>query len=704
MSAAAIKGIQSSGVAATLKHYVCNDLEHQRQSINSIVTERTLREIYLMPFQIAQRDSKPMAYMTAYNKVNGTHVSQDKRLLRDVLRGEWGFDGMIMSDWFGTYTTNEAVKAGLDLEMPGPSYIRGKQVLQSLTCGTLTEFDVDNCAREVLKFVKKVLPLGIPEHAPEGTNDTPEAAKLLRKLAADGIVLLKNEENILPFSKNKSTAVIGPNSRIATYCGGGSAALRPYYAISPLDGVRNKIQDVKSELGAPGWKKLPYMTHSTKTKDGKTGMTMKVFTEPPTETARQPIDEFYVEASECILADYKNDKLTSDLYWTELEGLFTPEESSDYEFSLSVAGTGKIFVDGNEVVDNETVQHPGDSFFGMGTREEEGSTHLEKGKTYSIVVKFGTLPTMKIKATGAPSFGAGGLRVGLHRKVELQTEIQRAVDLAKSVDQVVLCIGLNGDWESEGYDRQNMDLPPGSNELITAVLAANKNTAIVNQSGTPVSMPWLANAPALLQAWYGGNETGNAIADVLFGDVNPSGKLSLSFPIRNEDNPAFLNFRSERRRVLYGEEVYIGYRFYEKVNRAVAFPFGFGLSYTTFTTVDLQLTASSDDELTVSVNVKNTGDKAGAQVVQVYISQDDPSIGRPPKELKGFTKVFLQPGEERRAQVKLSKKYACSFWDEERDAWVMEKGNYTVHVGDCSANVPLTTDFEVPKSVWWRGL
>ena len=587
--------------------------------------------------------------------------------------------------------------------MPGPSYIRGNLVNQALGCGKLTVLDIDERVREVLKLVKKTEALGIPENAPETTVDTPETSAFLRSLSADGLVLLKNSNNVLPLDKNKTTAVIGPNAAYATYCGGGSASLLPYYAISPLEGIRKQLPDAKYALGAPAWKALPLMTRMTRTKEGENGLTMSVFLEPPSVTGRKAIDEVYVNKSDILLVDYKHSLIKSSLYWVELNGTFTPEQTTEYDFSMSCAGTGKIFVNGEMVVDNETVQRPGTSFFGAGTAEEVGRLSLEKGKTYDIKVTFGTFPTMTFTSPGTTGFGAGGLRVGLERKAEFKTELEIAVKLAKEVDQVVLCAGLNSEWESEGYDRDHMDLPPGSDDLIKAIIAANPNTAIVIQSGTPVTLPWIKDAPAVVQAWYGGNETGNAIADVVFGNTNPSGKLSLSFPVRNEDNPAFLNYKSERNRAVYGEDVYIGYRFYEKTNKEVTFPFGHGLSYTTFDIKDLSI-HDDDVDVVVSATVTNTGKLDGAQVVQVYISQHNPSLNRPKKELKGFSKVFVRAGESEKVQIVISKKYATSFWDEARDAWVMEKDVFDVLVGDSSANTPLKAQITVKRNKWWRGL
>lgn len=705
MTAATVNGIQSTGVGATVKHFVTNDQEHQRMSVDSIVTERALRELYLLPFQIAQRDSKPWCYMTAYNKLNGTHLSENPRILQKILREEWGFEGLVMSDWFGTYSAAESVKAGLDLEMPGPSYARGAQVSQAINSGKLFEKDLDACVREVLRLIKRTHPLGIPENAPETTVDSPETAKLLRTIGSNGIVLMKNEKNILPFNKEKTTAVIGPNAAIAAFSGGGSASLLPYYARSPLEGVEAACKKVKYTLGAPGWKSLPLLSQRAKTADGKKGLDMRVYLDPPSKSDRKAFDHLHLTKSDALLVDYSHpEKPSNDLFYATIEGTVTPEETTDYEFSLSVAGTGKIFVDGKIVVDNETKQHPGDSFFGAGTRDETGRIKLHKGKDYHVCVTFGTLPTMTFGNKGATAFGAGGFRIGFERVVDYKQELDRAVSLAKEVDQVVLCMGLNSDWESEGYDRSSMDLPTGSDELIQAVCSANPNTVVVVQSGTPVTMhKWVDNANALVQAWYGGNETGNAIADVVFGETNPSGKLPLSFPIRNEDNPAFLNFRAERGRALYGEDIYIGYRFYEKTKKEVGFAFGHGLSYTTFELSDLSV-KDGKDEIVVTAKVSNTGKVAGAEVVQVYIAQKAPSINRPPKELKGFAKVHLKAGEKEKVDIKISKKYATSFWDEREEKWVSEKDEYEVLVGNSSQRVERAGVVKVAETEFWLGL
>lgn len=710
MAAAAINGIQSTGVAATLKHFVCNDLEDRRMASNSLLTERALREIYLLPFQIAQRDARPAAIMTSYNLVNGEHVSENRRLLQQVLRDEWGFDGCIMSDWFGVYSTTESLKAGLDLEMPGPTLVRGRQIDLALRCGKLLPHHIDARVREVLKLIKHVLPLGIPERAPERTVDSPETAALLREITASSIVLLKNDRAVLPFDKQKTIAVIGPNAAYAAYCGGGSASLPPYYAVPPLQGVQSKTTKVEYALGAPGWKKLPLLSYISKSLDGQPGFSLKIYKEPPTEKSRTLVDDLHVRDSNINMFDYRNPHLRSSLFYADIDCVFTPEESTEYEFSCSVAGTAKLFVDDQLVVDNATKQHPGESFFGAGTREELGVIALTAGRTYKVHVAFGSMQTMTLRKGRVSAFGgAGGIRLGCYRKIDPDTEIQRAVALAKKCDQVLLCAGLNSDWESEGFDRRTMALPPRNDDLIAAVLAANPRTAVVIQSGTPVSMPWQSSAPAILQAWYGGNETGNGLADVVFGDVTPSGKLSLSYPAAERDNPAFLNYRSHDNRVLYGEDVFVGYRFYEKMGRPPLFAFGHGESYTTFALRDFVVQDYGDDResVTVTATIANTGGKyAGRAVLQIYIAPPiNSTVPRPIKELRGFAKSpLLAPGAEAKVEVILDKKAAASYWNEGRDAWIAEAGNYRVLAAFSSSKVEAEGELRVRREVVWRGV
>ncbi|KAI1500302.1 beta-glucosidase [Biscogniauxia marginata] len=706
-AAAIIQGIQSTGVQATIKHFVCNDHEHKRNAVQALITERALREIYALPFQLVVRDSNPGSFMTGYNGVNGTFCSQNSKLLEEMLRGEWGWDGMIMSDWYGTYSTTEATIAGLDLEMPGPPRFRGEALKFNASTDKVWGHILDKRARAVLKFVKKCAASGVKEDAPEGKADTPETAALLRRIGNEGIVLMKNEKSVLPLKKDKKTVIIGPNAKTATYHGGGSASLAAYYAVTPFDGISSKLTSAPAfAIGQYSHKLLPLLGYSTKSTKGTQGMTMKVYLEGPEVPNREMVDELDITKTELLLVDYDNPKLASNLWYATFESSLVAEEDAAWEFGIVVSGTANLYINDELVINNTDNQKQGEAFFGSATIEEKGTYKFEKGKTYNFKITFGSAPTSNLSA-GSILLGAGALRVGGCKIIDPNAEIARAVELAKGADQVIICTGLNSEWETEGNDRADMKLPPGLDNLIAAVARANPNTAVVVQSGTPVEMPWIDDVNALVHAWYGGNETGNTIADILFGDVCPSGRLSLSFPIRVQDNPAFLNYRSEGGRVVYGEDIYIGYRYYEFADRKVLFPFGHGLSYTTFKFSDLSV-SDEDGKLTVSVAVKNTGGVKGAEVAQVYVEpKQKAKVNRPVKELKGFAKVELQPGEIKTVTVDVATKYAASYWDEQRDQWCVEEGEYEVIVSDSSEvkeDKAMKSSFKIPETFWWSGL
>ncbi|EPE30379.1 (Trans)glycosidase [Glarea lozoyensis ATCC 20868] len=703
-AAALVNGIQDKDIAATIKHFVCNDLEHERNGTNAIITDRALREIYCLPFQLVVKDSKPACFMTAYNKVNGIHVSENDKILKGILRGEWGWEGMVMSDWWGTYSTSEAINAGLDLEMAGPTRWRGMALQQAVSVGKVHQHVLDERVRNVLNLINRVSAAKIEEYAPELTADTPETAAFLRKIGGESIVLMKNEDKILPLSKDKKTLILGPNAKYAAIHGGGSAALAAYYAVTPFEGIKSQLtSDPLYTVGCYSHKELPLIGDILKTANGETGISFKAYNEAPNVPDREIADELVLTKTELLMMDYNCSKLKSDLWYGTIEGTYTAEEDCDFEFSLGVYGAAKLFVDDKLLIDNDTVQRKGTMFFNCGTAEEKGTIPVKKGQAYQIRVEFSSAPTSKLDPGSNTLFGSGAVRIGGAKVIDAEEEIKHAAALAKNTDQVIICAGLNSDWESEGNDRDNMALPGYMDALITAVTAANPSTVVVMQSGTPVEMPWISSTKAMIHAWYGGNETGNAIADVLFGKVNPSAKLPLSFPKRLQDNPAFLSYKTERGRVLYSEDVYVGYRWYEMLDLPVLFPFGHGLSYTTFEISELAI-SKSDASLKVSVKVSNTGDLPGAEVIQVYVSQKNPSIKRPKKELKGFKKVYLEKGESTTVEVEIETKYATSFWDEVRDSWIIEKDTYDVLVGSTSEKIQVKGEFEVGKTSWWKGL
>ncbi|PSN70278.1 beta-glucosidase precursor, partial [Corynespora cassiicola Philippines] len=702
-------GIQEKGIIATPKHFLCSDQEQGCFSMNCIVTERALREMYLMPFMLAIKIGDPGAIMAAYNKINGVHVTEDRRILHEILREEWGFRGLVMSDWHGLYATTSPIRAGLDLEMPGPNQWRGKSLAHSLLANRLSIHDLDNCVRRILNMVKEAERSRIPAEAPEMLLNREQDRQLLRRAAAESIVLLKNEGSILPLDPKKPIAVIGPNAAIAAYRGGRIAHLRPYYTVSPLEAIRKRSESpVSFSQGIYNHKERPLLGHQLRTSTGELGFDMYIYTEPPSALDRKPVDHYEFLNSCGYFLNYENpDRIDGENWHVDISGRLTATESGPYDFGVSVQGTASLYVDGELVVDNTKDQQFGEGFFRAGTVEKVGTVKLVKGQTYDVLIHWAGAHTSDLIKNSPLTFHPGGIRLGGCYQMDVSASIRAAAELAGQAEQVVLLAGLMGDWENEGADRPSMDLPKYTDDLINSVLDANPKTVVCISSGSPVTMPWADRTSALLHVWYGGNETGNAISDVLYGDVNPSAKLPLSFPIHLRDNPTFLCSRAERRRILYAEDVYVGYRFYDSMEKPVLFPFGHGLSYTEFRLSDLQFQVHGARDkaiIEVLVNVENVGSYDGAEVVQVYIEPRDPSVGRPTKELKGFEKVGVVKQSEKTATVLLELKYALGFWDEAENRWVCESGDYEILVGTSSRGEFLRDTLHLDETFWWQGL
>jgi beta-glucosidase len=445
---------------------------------------------------------------------------------------------------------------------------------------------------------------------------------------------------------------------------------------------------------------LPLLDPYIKTDKGEMGYVLQTYDKPHTDKDRKLLDTRTLESIYLLVPDYLPCGPDKPFYFQIDAELEVPADG-EYDFGVVVSGTAALYIDGELVVDNTKDQEPSDNFFGAGTAEKRGSVQLKADKKYKLRIQFGSFLTSTLNSE-VPAFG-GGLRVGMVRKQGVDDLINEAVQVAKCVDQVVLSLGLNSDWESEGYDRRFMDFPPNVDKLVDAIMKVNKNVVVVNQSGTPVTLPWIDSVPAFVQAWYGGNETGNGIADVLFGDVNPSGRLPLTFPVRLEDNPAYLSYRNENGRVWYSEDVYAGYKHYEAAKREPLFPFGHGLSYTTFEFKNGNVVVDGD-KVVATVDVSNTGKIDGRHVVQVYVAQKNPSIGRPPKELKGFAKVDVKSGETKTATIEIPLKYATSFWHEIRDCWVSEADDYDVLFGHSSSNIGAQASFKVAETTYWNGI
>ncbi|KAF2013401.1 glycoside hydrolase family 3 protein [Aaosphaeria arxii CBS 175.79] len=706
LAASYIRGLQSKGVAATIKHFLGNEQETERQAYNAEIAERPLREIYLKPFEIAVRDASPWALMSAYNLVNGTHADEYEHSIKEILRGEWGWDGTMISDWTGTYATAPSIRAGTDIEMPGPSKWRKlDQVLEALEKGELTREDIEKSAARVLYLVDRTKGLNnmTPEPA-EASNDNAETRNLILQAGIEGLTLLKNENNVLPIRGANKIALIGPNVKRAISSGGGSAGLNPYYKTTPYDGVKSRFDgEIIFAQGCDSskWMPLasPYCAY-----EGQQGVRLEYYRGD--RFKGEPAVVQHKVGTDLWLWDSAPMELLPDFSF-KVKTSLTPKSTGNHTFSFASVGPGRMFINGEMFIDNWDWTEEGEAMFSA-SQDVVKSIQLEEGKSIEILIESTSevRPASKVSVIGR-RYDYGGCRIGYQEEDKID-RIQEAVDAAKAADAAVLVVGLDAEWESEGYDRQTMDLPKDGSQdrLIEAVLAANPRTVVVNQSGTPVTMPWVDRAPAILQAWYQGQEAGNALADVLFGNASPSGKLTATFPRRIEDNPAFHNWPGENLKTVYGEGIYIGYRHYERSKIEPLFAFGHGLTYTSFEygTPEVDNTVLTEsNSITVTIPVTNTGSFAAPEIVQAYVKDIRSTLPRPEKELQGFAKVYLQPGETKTVTLKLDK-YSAGYFDTalgQTGAWIAEEGAFDVLIGASSADIRTKVSFEVKESFQW---
>jgi beta-glucosidase len=679
-----VRGVQSRGIGATPKHFTANNQEFERGRSSSDMSERTLREIYLPAFEHIVTTAHPWAIMTAYNRVNGTYSSENTHLIDDMLKGEWGFDGVAMSDWDGMHTTVAAARAGLDLEMPGPGQHRGQRLLNAVNNWQVPETAIDESARRMLRLI---LRSGIMDGKPmpKGSVNTDAHKDVARRVAEEAAVLLKNDGDVLPLDPGKvhTVAVIGPNADILTYGGGGSALVVPDHVVTPLDAIKSLLGDKAT------------VTYIPAVANGAVAPTADArFFSPSRDRREQGLKATYYRGAEFTGAPVKSEtdatfykmgfgndvaEQTGGAFSTRWDGYFWPPEDGVYEFSLVTMGEANLTVDGKPVVGKDTKAEPSPllSFFPVELRR--GHVELKAGQAYPIRLDY------------APN--ATGFRVlafGMRRPTGTITD---AVAAAKSADATIVFIGSSPATETEGIDRDSMGLYGDQNALVDAVLAARPNAVIVLNVGAPVTMPWIDKARAVLLGWLPGEEGGTALANVLFGKVNPSGKLPETFPARYEDNPTYLTYPGTRS-ATYGEGVFVGYRYYDSKKVAPLFPFGHGLSYTRFAYNDLTVSPSTDANapVGVSVSVSNVGKSAGQDAVQLYIRDIEASVPRPFQELKAFQKVRLDKGARTIVRFALDPR-AFSFYDEYRHTWVCEPGEFVARIGESSRDIRVEKRF-----------
>jgi beta-glucosidase len=668
MAVAYIRGVQSQQVGACIKHLVANDQEHERQTIDVQVDERTLREVYLRPFEAAVAEADVRAVMAAYNYVNGEHACAQHHVIVEVLKGEWAFSGVVMSDWNAMKETVRPALNGLDLEMPGPGRWWGDgALLAAVERGDVSDDLIDEKVRRVLGLLAwrgRVPSDSSPVH--ERSIDRPEHRALARRAAADGMVLVKND-GLLPLGLSRSVALVGPGAATTAILGGGSALLEAHPHRSLLDAFTERWPgDVTHAAGVDmqrGADTLPTEWI------GDDGVVVELFdgracTGEPFATTRRSSaynvwwDEAYPPGHDAVA----------------LRATLTvqPGRAGPHRLVGKAYGCARLFVDGVAVADSEADGFPA----GFGFTGCSCVLELAVGTPVEVVLE-------AVQPEGN-TYPAAMFDIGI-APVDQSEGIDAAVRVAAAADVAVVIVGSNDEWESEGADRTSLELPAGQSELVEQVVRANPNTVVVLNCGAPMLLPWLDDVPAVVLAWYPGQEGADAIVDVLTGAAEPGGRMPTTWARAERDTPSFLHYPGEAGVVRYGEELHVGHRGYDARGIEPLIPFGHGGSYTTFEWGEPVVTAEGVDWI-VEVPVTNVGDRTGSDVVQVYVSAPVGPVRRPPKHLAGFAKVRLGPGQTARAAVRLGPA-AFRHWDVSASEWVVDPGRYRLLIGASAVDI-----------------
>ncbi len=673
-----VKGVQSQNVAACLKHFIGNDTEYERHLVSSNIDEKTLREIYLLPFEMGVKEGNAQVVMSAYNKLNNIYCSSHKELLIDILKDEWGFDGYVVSDWGAALETEENARGGLDLEMPGPENVWGDQLYAAVSEGKVEEELINDKVRRILNIASFSKRFENPTNKPEESNDSAEHRKLLKKAAASGMVLLKNND-LLPLKTDiKNLAIIGPNAKEAQIIGGGSASLKPHYQAHPLEAFENKLGDqinISYAKGCHTHKYLPKVKEELM--DDEKGFLVQYF-EGSKFDENILVEEHLIGNKFWVFEGFAKDviaKFDRPDISVRFSCAYTPDISGNHEFEIFGIGKARLFIDGKELIDNWTETSPGEAFFSFSSDSKKALVDLDEGKTYQLEIRYkfeGNFPAIYIGCQ-TPD------------KVNLFDE---ALEVAKAADQVVLIVGTNSDWETEGNDRSDFNLPANQNHLIEEVLKVNPNTLVVLNTGSPVKMPWADRAEAILQTWFAGQEFGNAMVDIITGAINPSGRLPTSFPKNIEDTPAFNSYPGKDLQMNYEEKLLVGYRWYDKKDIKTLFPFGHGLSYTQFEYTDLEVEIQANNKVSCTFLIQNTGLIAGAETAQCYIGYKTDDHSEPKKTLQGFSKITLNQGDKSKVEINLNSRNFSS-WNEAKQNWEVRSGSYEIFIGSSAENIIL---------------
>jgi beta-glucosidase len=700
LGAAYVEGIQSAGVAATPKHLVANESETHRTSVDSRLDERTLRELYLIPFEAAA-NAGAWSMMAAYNRVNGVHCVDNEQLLRAILKGEWSWDGVVMSDWHAADDTAAGAAAGLDLEMPGPPHFYGPALAAAVRRGEVGEAVLDEMARRILLLAARVGALGGegvggPGAAPQAPLDpsTPwhlsdaDAAALVRRAAAESFVLLTND-GILPLAPERlrKVAVIGPNAAKPCAQGGGAAHISAPPTVTPLDGLRAALPglEIVHEPGCRIDLFLPLLSGmDVRDRDGRPGMTIEIYRGQ--QPAGAPCASWHTDTSELHLFGDLPAGVTEDDYSVRLAGWLTPSETGTHEIALRGFGGRRLRVDGAVAVDRWDAAPAADIPTAIFEGTDEGAAfELTAGKRVLIEAELHS-------DVIAPHL----LVVGC-RPPQASDRLEEAVAAAASADVAIVVVGTDESWETEGRDRKTVALPGRQDELVERAAAANPRTVVVVNAGCPVGLPWCEKVAAILYAFLPGQEFGNALADVLVGGSEPGGRLPFTIAARWTDYPALDTTPDEQEQLVYAEGLSVGYRHFDIAGIEPRFCFGHGLGYTDVEYESLEVISDGlpdGDAAQLGVRLRNTGDLPTKEVVQVYVADLESSVPRPSRELKSFAPVRLEPGETAEVFLALEER-DLAYWDTEPGAWRIESGRFEILVGRSSRDIRLRASLDL---------
>lgn len=670
-----VNGVQSGGVGTTVKHFVANDAETDRFSVNNLISERALRELYLAPFEIIVENAHPWGIMTAYNAVNGTTMSEHHYLVNEVLRGEWGFDGFNVSDWTAARSTKGAIEGGLDVAMPGPTTVYGEALAQAVRDGQVEEATVDDAARNVLRLAARV---GILEGAEPVVTELPDlidGEALAREIARRSFVLVRNEREALPLKPGR-VALIGAAARDARVLGGGSATVFPSRIVSPLDGLTAALPEgtLSYAVGADP---------NTELAVADQGFELRVIC--------RDIDGTVIGTSgipngdvHWTWTDLPEGVTRERLHTVELVGTFTPRDTGRHTFGIKGIGGFRLSIDGT--VHYDDIQRPDtdDPFAGFfDAPVPRAEPELTAGEPVAVSLAYATvLPEGETVMRD--------VRFALAHQEPLRDPdelIAEAVEAARAADTAVVVVATTDRVESEGFDRTDLRLPGRQDDLVRAVAAANPRTIVIVNSGSPVELPWRDEVAAVLLSWFPGQECGAALADVLTGAHEPGGRLPTTWG--SLDDAPVTRVVPEGGELPYAEGVFIGYRAWEKEGRTPVYAFGHGLGYTDWTYESVE-----SDGTTATVRLRNSGERAGREVVQVYLSPSEADAGRPARWLAAFAGIEAGPGESAEVTIDLPRR-AFETWDEKTNAWSLVSGSYEIEVGRSITDRRVSTTISV---------